>query len=82
MSKVPKFILTCIKTEYPHHLIKGTTFKVSGKEVATYMWDDDLKKYGIIGYFGLDCFDCTPVRNFLAARKQQPVKKIERVRPI
>lgn len=77
-SKGPSFFCACIKTECPHHLVKGMRYMVfpktkhEGLGVATY-WDAEKKwdKWYFIGFFPLDWFDVDPIRKWVAEQKRR-----------
>lgn len=68
------FVLQCIKSEYPRHLMVGVKYKVdvndrNNKEIATF-WFHPLELIWVfIGYFPLECFDAEPIKKYLAAKK-------------
>lgn len=77
-DEIPQFAVICSKTDFPHHLCKGVRYKVDptdknkDKEVATYWLHPIDHQWCFIGYFGLDCFNTEPIRQWLNRKKGIP----------
>ena len=79
MSKIKPdqliFVLSCMKSDYPHHFVPGIRYKVDvndkndDKEVAVYWFHPLESKWVFIGYCALDCFDVDPIKKYLAEKK-------------
>lgn len=70
---IPFFVLRCLNSPCAHHLIIGESYKVKADDkapdgVATYHLAQD-KKWYLIGYFQLGCFDTTPIKKWVAKIK-------------
>ena len=73
-SKVPYFDLTCVKSDYPNHLIPGQKYRLRPDDktedglIFCHFYFED-KQYHLIGLFPLSCFDVAPVKQWLAEYK-------------
>ena len=85
-DKIPIFLLTCVKTDYPNHLVKGCRYKIDlakkdkQNEIPTYWYHPMENKWVIIGNFPLRCFDTELVRKWLNEKKGIVEKSVVRER--
>jgi len=88
LSNKPVFTLTCVNSEYPHHLFVGCKYKVDvfdknrDKESATYWFHPIENKWVLIGSFALTCFDLTPIREYAAKKNGTVEKSVEKPKVI
>jgi len=92
----PQFGMTCIKSDYPQHLVPGVKYKVdpwetalnriTGKKEVNIHWADPMSPPGqinwlFIGYFPIDCFNPAPIQKWMRAKKGLSPEQPVRTRP-
>ena len=85
-KEMPQFKLRCVKSDYPKHLIPNVVYTVDTEdkhagEYATYWFQPIENRWCLIGYFPIICFDTTPIRNYIAKQKGEPIQDKARARP-
>jgi hypothetical protein len=75
-NEIPVFILTCIKSDYPAHLVPGCRYKIDvtskskdGKEISVFWIEPVELKWVFIGFFPLSCFDNAPIKKWINEKK-------------
>ena len=73
-KRLPYFDLVCVKSDYPHHLVPGLTYRLRTDDkddegnVFCYFYFHE-KKFGCVGLFPLSCFNVDPIRKWIAEIK-------------